>query len=151
MLDRSLIGHEFPNFSVDIEKGRLKFFAKAIGETDPIYTDEASALEAGHKSIPAPPTFLSAVDMEGPDPVPVITLLNLDIGRVLHGAQAFEYFEPVYAGDTLTVGSRVKNIFDKKGGALEFVEIENSYTNQSDTLVARAICTLIYTHPRSES
>ena len=34
---------------------RLKFFAKAIGETNPIYTDEAAALEAGYRALPAPP------------------------------------------------------------------------------------------------
>jgi len=33
---------------------RLKFFAKAIGETNPIYTDEAAALEAGYRALPAP-------------------------------------------------------------------------------------------------
>ena len=43
MLDQSFIGHEFPPFTAEVEKGRLKFFAQAIGETDPIYTDEAAA------------------------------------------------------------------------------------------------------------
>jgi len=55
MLDTSKIGHEFPSFTAEVEKGRLKFFAKAIGETNPIYTDEAAALEAGYRALPAPP------------------------------------------------------------------------------------------------
>ena len=54
MLDKNLIGHEFPSFTAEVEKGRLKFFAKAIGETDPIYTDEAAALAAGYRALPAP-------------------------------------------------------------------------------------------------
>ncbi len=44
MADKSLIGHKLDKFSVDVEKGRLRFFAKAIGETDPVYTSEAAAI-----------------------------------------------------------------------------------------------------------
>ena len=50
MLDHSHIGHEFTPFNVDVEKGRLTFFAKAIGETNPVYTDE-SAAHAGQRCI----------------------------------------------------------------------------------------------------
>ena len=60
MLDKSKIGHEFTPFTVDVEKGRLKFFAQAIGETNPIYTDETAAQAAGYKALPAPPTGPSA-------------------------------------------------------------------------------------------
>ena len=64
MLDQSFIGHEFLSFTAEVEKGRLKFFAQAIGETDPIYTDEGAARAAGHPTLPAPPTFSMALDME---------------------------------------------------------------------------------------
>ncbi len=50
MLDKSFIGHTFPPYEADVEKGRLKFFAKVIGETNPIYTDEAAAREQGHRA-----------------------------------------------------------------------------------------------------
>ncbi|MEY8201343.1 MAG: MaoC family dehydratase N-terminal domain-containing protein, partial [Colwellia sp.] len=83
MLDRSKIDHEFDSFSIDIEKGRLKFFAKAIGEINPVYSDELAARDAGYKTIPAPPTFPMTLDMEGPDFLPVLKLLGMDIGRTL--------------------------------------------------------------------
>lgn len=144
MLDKTKIGHQFESFKVDVEKGRLKFFAKSIGETNPIYIDEEAAIAAGYKSLPAPPTFPFSLDMEGPELLPVIGLLNLDIGRVLHGTQEFNYFGQIHAGDTITVSSELKNIFDKKGGALEFVVMENSYTNQDGELMAQASVTLVY-------
>lgn len=144
MLDKTKIGHQFESFKVDVEKGRLKFFAKSIGETNPIYIDEEAAIAAGYKSLPAPPTFPFSLDMEGPELLPVIGLLNLDIGRVLHGTQEFNYFGQTHAGDTITVSSKLKNIFDKKGGALEFVVMENSYTNQDGELMAQASVTLVY-------
>ena len=74
MLDQSKIGHEFESFTAEVEKGRLKFFAKAIGETNPIYMDEAAALQAGYKALPAPPTFTMALDMEGPELLPILDL-----------------------------------------------------------------------------
>ena len=43
MIDRQYIGHTMPAFEVLVEKGRLRFFAKATGQTDPVYTDEAAA------------------------------------------------------------------------------------------------------------
>ena len=144
MLDKNNIGHEFPSFTVDIEKGRLRLFAKAIGETNPIYTDEDAAQSAGYPTIPAPPTFMFSVDLEGPELLPILKLLQLDIARVLHGTQEFEYLGQIYAGDRITQQSKIVDIFDKKGGALEFVVQESTYTNQSDEIVGKAQQTLVY-------
>ncbi|MEP5567421.1 MAG: MaoC family dehydratase N-terminal domain-containing protein [Halioglobus sp.] len=144
MLDKSKIGHQFPSFTVDIERGRLRFFAKAIGETNPIYTDEAAAKAAGHRAIPAPPTYMFSVDLDGPELLPILGLLDLDIGRVLHGSQEFDYLGQIYAGDSITQQCKIVDIYDKKGGALEFVVQESSYKNQEGELVGRARQTLVY-------
>lgn len=147
MLDRSKVGHEFASFNTAVEKGRLKFFAKAIGEKNPLYSDELAARAAGYKNIPAPPTFPLVLDLEGPEFWPVLDLLDMDIGRVLHGSQEFEYLGMIYAGDIITVTSNIKDIFDKKSGALEFVVLENTYTNQNGDLVVKAINSLVYRNP----
>ena len=144
MLDKKTIGHEFPSFTVEVEKGRLMFFAKAIGETNPIYTDESAAKETGYRGLPAPPTNPFSLDLDGPELLPVVGMLNLDIARILHGSQEFEYHAPICAGDRITVTSRISDIFDKKGGALEFVVMESSYSNQDGDLVAQARNTLVY-------
>ena len=114
MLDTSKIGHQFPAFTAEVEKGRLRFFAQAIGETNPIYSDEAAAAEAGYRSLPAPPTFAMALDMDGPELLPVLAFLEMDIARILHGSQDFEYLAPICAGDQITVTSGITDIFDKK-------------------------------------
>ena len=51
-------------------RGRLRFFAKAIGETDPVYTDDAAARDAGYPDLPAPPTFLFAAELDAGRRVP---------------------------------------------------------------------------------
>ena len=91
MLDRQYIGHTMPKFSATVEKGRLRFFAKAIGETDPVYTDEAAARAAGHPGLPVPPTFLFCLEMESPDPAAIRNLLGMDYRKLLHGEQGFTF------------------------------------------------------------
>ncbi len=144
MLDRRKIGHEFDPTTAVVERGRLRFFAKAIGETDPIYTEQKVAQKLGYRDIPAPPTFLMALDMEGTDFPPLIKLLGMDLSRIMHGSQEYEYFGDICAGDTIIVTSKIVDMFDKKNGALEFVVCENSYTNQIGVLIGKARQTLVY-------
>ena len=136
MLDKQFIGHELTPFSVDVEKGRLRFFAKATGQDDPIYRDDAAAKQAGHPSLPVPPTFLFCLEMDGPKPTEARDLLQMDLGKLLHGEQSFVYHAMAYAGDRLSYAGRIVDIYDKKNGALEFVVIESTVTNQHNALVA---------------
>lgn len=136
MIDTRHIGHTFPPFSADVEKGRLKFFAKAIGQTDPVYTDEAAARAAGHPALPVPPTFLFCLEMDAPHPGAIRDLLDLPVPKVLHGEQRFTYHGMAYAGDTLTFQQRIADIYSKKGGLLEFVVRETRVTNQRGEHVA---------------
>jgi acyl dehydratase len=140
MIDRRYTGHTMPAFTVDVEKGRLRFFAKAIGQTDPVYTDEEAARAAGHPGLPVPPTFLFCLEMESPNPTAIRDLLGLDYKRLLHGEQGFSYHAMAYAGDTLTFSQRIEDIYDKKNGALEFVVRKTRVTNQRDELVAELRC-----------
>jgi acyl dehydratase len=136
MIDKRHIGHTMPRYTVDVEKGRLRFFAKAIGQADPVYSDEAAARDAGHPALPVPPTFLFCLEMDAPNPAAVRELLGIDIGRVLHGEQSFTYHAMAYAGDRLEFEQRIADIYDKKNGALEFVVRETRITNQRGALVA---------------
>jgi acyl dehydratase len=136
MIDRRHIGHRLPAFSVPVEAGRLRFFAKATGQRDPVYADEAAARDAGHPGLPVPPTFFFCLEMESPDPAALRTLLGIDYRRILHGEQQFQFHAMAYAGDTLRFEPRIADIYDKKGGALEFVRRETRVTNQHGVLVA---------------
>ena len=136
MIDRQYIGHTLPAFEVTVEAGRLRFFAKATGQTDPVYLDPAAARAAGHPDLPVPPTFLFCLEMESPDPAAIRNLLGMDYRRLLHGEQGFTYHRMAYAGDVLRFEQRIADIYDKKGGALEFVERITRITNQRGEPVA---------------
>jgi acyl dehydratase len=143
MIDRRHIGHELPPFSVDVEKGSLRFFAKATGQDDPVYTDEAAARAAGHPGLPVPPTFLFCLEMESPNPSAIRDLLGIDYRRILHGEQGFTYHGMAYAGDTLTFEQRIDDIYDKKNGALEFVVRKTTVINQHGAPVASLRCVTV--------
>jgi acyl dehydratase len=136
MIDKKWIGHELPVSVLPIERTRLRFFAKATGETDPVYTDEAAARAAGYPDLPAPPTFLFAAELDSGASERMVQDLGIPLAKLLHGEQGFTYHKPVCVGDTVTVRSRIEDIYDKRDGALEFVVKTSRATNQRDELVA---------------
>ena len=146
MIDRRHIGHQLPPFQVEVEKGRLRFFAKATGQTDPVYTDEAAARDAGHPGLPVPPTFLFCLEMEAPNPAAIRELLGMDYRSLLHGEQGFTYHAMAHAGDMLTFRQRIEDIYDKKNGALEFVVKTARATNQHGELVAELRTVIVCRH-----
>jgi acyl dehydratase len=136
MIDRKYIGTVLPKAVLDIEKGRLRFFAKAIGETNPVYTDEAAAKAAGYPSLPAPPTFIFAAELDANTLIPTMKEMGVNLDRILHGEQQFTFLSPICAGDTITVESKLTDIYDKRNGALEFLVKDSIVTNQRGTKVA---------------
>ncbi|MCC2658231.1 MAG: MaoC family dehydratase [Panacagrimonas sp.] len=136
MIDTKWIGHELPASVLPIERSRLQFFAKAIGETDPVYTDADAARRAGYRDIPAPPTFLFAAELDSGVLDRLLADLGIPLAKLLHGEQGFTYHRPACVGDTITVRSKITDIYAKKNGALEFVIKTSRATNQDDELVA---------------
>lgn len=136
MIDRKFIGQRLPSSEMTLERGRLRFFAQAIGETDPVYTDLAAARAAGYRDLPCPPTFLFGAELDSGQSMALLDLLEVPIERILHGEQRFIYDRPAVAGDTITVTPTITDIYDKKGGALEFIVKTMEVHNQHGERVA---------------
>lgn len=143
MIDRKFIGWELPESLWEVEKGRLRFFAKAIGESNPAYLDEAAARAAGYRASPAPPTFLFCALTDSGTVESVLEKLGVNIGRILHGEQQFTYHMPIYVGDVLRVRSRITDLYDKKGGALEFIVLDSSFERKDGAKVAESRAVIV--------
>lgn len=143
MIDRKWIGWELPASVLPIERTRLRFFAKATGETRAEYLEEAAARAAGYADLPAPPTFLFAAELDSGAVDLMLDKLQIPLARLLHGEQSFTYHRPACVGDTVTVNSRIDDIYDKKNGALEFVVKSSRATNQHGELVAEMRTVLV--------
>lgn len=135
-IDRSMIGRELPSTSLLVTRSRLRYFAKATGLTDPIYTDVNVAKRVGHRDLPVPPTFLFAIELEAPNPFAFLEQMGVELDTVLHGEQEFTYTQMAYAGDELIATGRITDIYEKKGGRLEFIVKESTVTNQDGAQVA---------------
>ena len=146
MIDKKWIGHELPSSVMTIERSRLQFFAKAIGETDPVYTDVAAARAAGYADLPAPPTFLFGAELDSGASDRLVADLGIPFANLLHGEQRFTYHHPACAGDRVTVRSKIADVYEKKGGALEFVVKNSRVTNEAGVLLAEMCTVLVYRH-----
>lgn len=146
MIDKKWIGHELPVSVLPIERSRLQYFAKAIGETDPVYTDTTAARDAGYADLPVPPTFLFAAELDSGATDALLTDLQIPVAKLLHGEQSFSYGVAACVGDTVTVRSVITDIYDKKNGALEFVVKISRATNQRGEQVAELRTVLVVRH-----
>jgi len=137
-VDKSYIGKTGEPVVMHVERGKIREFAAAIKDEDPLYFDEAHAVkEAG--GIMPPITFLQTVSHwdDGRGRV----RLPFDLKRVLHGEQEYEFLKPIRVGDVLTAVSRIVDIYEKpgkRGGSMNFAVTETTYTNQRGETVARA-------------
>src|SRR5262249_37642866 len=139
MVDKSIIGKTGKPFTMPIEWGKVREFARAIRDPNPVYFDpELAKKECG--GVPIPVTFLqTSAFWQTAESTPPIDMF--DMRRILHGEQEFEFFKPILVGDTLTGLARVSDIYEKeggRGGKMTFLAVEAIYTNQRNERVARA-------------
>lgn len=149
-IDPAVIGTSMPPVQLTVDAGRLRFFAKAIGEGNPVYTDLDAARAAGHPDLPVPPTFLFAIELEQPDPFAWADDLGIDLRHVLHGEQSFAYHSTAYPGDVLTARPRVADVYAKRGGALEFIVKETAVTRADGSAVADLKSVIVVRNPEAD-
>lgn len=131
------VGKVFPPLKTEVEKWQLRFFAKAVGETNPIYFDEDAAKAAGHRSILAPPTYAVTLSIAEPDPFRKYRDMGINPEQMLHAQQKFEYFAPIYAGDTIAFTSRIVDFIERGKGAIKFLIEETDAINQDGVMTTR--------------
>jgi acyl dehydratase len=148
MIDKKHLGHRFPPFRSTVEAGRVRLFCKAIGETFLVHLDAQAARDAGYRNILAPITFPTAIAMDNPNPRCIIELIEADIGWILHGEERYDYFSPICVGDEITTQLKITDIYNKKGGALEFVVSEFAMRNHLEELVCKIRRSLVVRRPQ---
>ncbi len=130
MWNTDFIGREYDPFTINVDAARIAAFADAIGEADPVYGDESAARAAGYPAIPAPLTFCFSLMMDAGQSFLVHADMDIPIPKTVHGEQWFDYHAPVFAGDAITGRQRIADMFEKKGGALQFIVTETRMDNQ---------------------
>jgi acyl dehydratase len=140
-VDASARDKSYPPHQYEVGKEKIREYAHAVGEENPIYFDREAAKEAGFRDIPAPPMFAAVYSAGSVGPAVLDGEVGIDLARMVHGGQEFVWGEPVCAGDTVTTEARVKDITERDGKG--FYVFESVSRNQDGQQVVRATWTNI--------
>lgn len=141
-MDSSFVGRSFPlgePYVVGAEK--IREFASAIGDHNPISHSTAAARAAGHDALVAPPTFAVVAVARAQDAVLFNPELGLDFSRVVHGDQRFVHHRPILAGDALSCTVHVDSI--RALGSNDVLTLRSELFRADGTLVTTAVSSLV--------
>ena len=123
-------GYEPATF--EVEKSHITAFARAIGDDNPLWNDEAAARKSRYGGLIAPPTFtrmiLNALRPPGTEQYPLPGTVQLD------GGSQWRYFEPIRPGDRITQFRKITDVYERRGsaGPLIFILGNCRFVNQFD-------------------
>ena len=131
-----------------IEARESQRYALAVGDESPVYFDEDAAQAAGHRTIIAPPTFVTHAIVP-PRPNGALRVdglwnttdgVRLEVERMMFGGEEWDFLEPVCVGDTITAATRLADLDEKQGSKGPFVRVvrETTFTRGDDVVVARS-------------
>ncbi len=137
-INTALIGKEYPPYAVTVGRVKIKEFARAIGDLNPLYLDDRVGAASEWGDVIAPPTFAVTFRDETADTGALLRDLGTDISRILHGEQEFELFRPLQPGETYLCRARIVDIYQKTGrsGPMAFVIRETAIADRANEIVA---------------
>ncbi|TDD68680.1 MaoC family dehydratase [Actinomadura darangshiensis] len=139
-LNRDFIGRSFPpSDPYEVSRVKIREFADAIGDRNPLYRDPEAAKAAGYPDVIAPPTFPIVVSLGNPglaDPD-----LGLNYAMVVHGEQRFEYTRPLHAGDAVVCTSTITEI--RSIGSNEKMVVETDVKTTEGELICKTYNTIV--------
>ncbi len=136
MFDKSKIGQSFAPFTIEVQRNKIHELTTAIGDLNPVYHSLEAAQAAGYKDVPISPTTPTMFSFWGNSSGGRnLANLGINVMRILHGEEEFEYLAPIYPNDVLSGVSTVidgKHRQGKDGSSMDILTMETRYTNQHD-------------------
>jgi len=134
------VGKVFESVTYAVGREKVREYARAVGETDPLHLDVEAARAAGHRDLVAPPMF--AVVYASPAVMPALfdPDVGIDFARMVHGAQEFAWGPLVIAGDEITTECELVDTSER--GGIGFFTFETRSVNQD----GERVCTGTWTN-----
>lgn len=137
MLDASAVGKEYPSFTFEVDRSKIKELCHAIGDNNPIFFDREYAKKQGYKDTPASLTFASLMNFWGyPEIWDRMIEIGVDVKRLLHAGEEYEYFEPIYPGDIVKGMVSVESV--RSSDTMDIASFKTTFSRDGKTvLIAR--------------
>jgi acyl dehydratase len=121
------VGKTYPPTLYAVGREKIKEYARAVGETNPLHLDHEAARAAGYADVVAPPMFAVVYCSAAMGPAYFDPELGIDFPRLVHGGQEFKWGPLVVAGDEITTTVSVKSVEERAGnGFFVFESVSNS-------------------------
>lgn len=136
-----------------LSRSSIRYFALAVGDENPLYTDREYAVENGFADIIAPPTMIFETNQYAPGPPNEDGFLghdwkiNVPNTRMIRGGNSYEILEPVYPSTRLSVEWEITDVSERissNGGAMYILTSVAKYRDQNERLLGVNTETLIF-------
>jgi acyl dehydratase len=135
------IGKQWPAATYEVGREKIREYAHAVGEDNPVHHDPEAARSAGFRGVVAPPMFAVVYSAPAVGPAILDPEVGIDFAAMVHGGQSFEWGEPVCAGDEITTTATLDEAYEKDGKG--FYVFESVSVNGEGEQVVRATWTNI--------
>jgi acyl dehydratase len=122
------IGKQLAPVTYAVGREKIREYARAVGETNPLHLDVEAARAAGYPDLVAPPMFAVVYSAPAVGPGIFDPEVGIDFAMMVHGGQEFRWGKPVVAGDEITTTASVKDISERDGKG--FYVFESRSVNQ---------------------
>jgi acyl dehydratase len=109
------VGKSYPATTYAVGREKVKEYALATGETNPLHLDPGAARKAGYEDVVAPPMFTVVYSAPAMAPVIFDPDVAMNFALMVHGAQEFRWGPVVVAGDEIETTVTVKSIEERDG------------------------------------
>jgi len=132
-LSTDVVGKTYPPQTYAVGREKVREYALAVGEGDPLHLDVEAARAAGYADLVAPPMFAVVYAAPAMGPAIFDPEVGIDFALMVHGAQQFAWGPLVIAGDEVTTTVSVESI-EERGGVGFFVFASVSVNQDGHTV-----------------
>ncbi len=122
------VGKSYAPMTYAVGREKIKEYALAVGETNPLHLDPEAARAAGYRDVVAPPMFAVVYSAPAMTPALFDGEVGINFALMVHGAQEFRWGPPVVAGDEIATTVTVKDVAERAG--MGFYVFESRSVNQ---------------------
>jgi acyl dehydratase len=137
------VGKRYPPVGYAVGREKIREYARAVGETNPLHLDVAAARAAGHEDVVAPPMFVVVYSSQAIGIAMFDPEIGIDMDRLVHGAQEFTWERVLVAGEEVHTEVELDEVRHVETADLTYYVFRARTTDEAGELVSTGVWTNI--------